>query len=152
MNDSTSIYLIGRIQSFIKELKSVLNNMDLEKRVEFILHQPNTIEYIYAADVLLQPSRSEALPKTILEAMALKTPIVASDVDGIPELVEDNRSAILFTLSNIDKMIEGINTIYSNHLFRNQITENAHKRYWDNFSRANQIKKYSEFVSQIPHV
>ena len=45
--------------------------------------------------------------------MALKTPIVASDVDGIPELVEVNRSAILFSLSNIDKMIEGINTIYS---------------------------------------
>ena len=152
MNDSTSIYLIGRIQSFIKELKSVLNNMDLEKRVEFILHQPNAIEYIYAADVLLQPSRSEALPRTILEAMALKTPIVASDVDGIPELVDNNGSAILFSLSNIDKMIEGINTIYSNHSFRNQITENAHKRYWNNFSRENHIQNYSEFIKQIPHV
>ena len=96
MNDSTSIYLIGRIQSFIKELKSVLNNMDLEKRVEFILHQPNAIEYIYAADVLLQPSQSEALPRKILEAMALKTPIVVSDVDGIPELVDNNGSAIFF--------------------------------------------------------
>ena len=126
--------------------------MDLEKRVEFILHQPNAIEYIYAADVLLQPSRSEALPRTILEAMALKTPIVASDVDGIPELVENNRSAILFSLSNIDKMIEGIHTVYSNDSLRDQITENAHKRYWDYFSRENHIKKYSDFINQIPHV
>ena len=147
------LLLLGRQnQAFIKELKSVLKNMDLEKRVEFILHQPNAIEYIYAADVLLQPSRSEALPRTILEAMALKTPIVASDVDGIPELVDNNGSAILFSLSNIDKMIEGINTIYSNHSFRNQITENAHKRYWNNFSRENHIQNYSEFIKQIPHV
>ena len=147
------LLLLGRQnQTFVKELKSSLKKMNLEKRVGFIPYQPNAIEYIYAADVLLQPSRSEALPRTILEAMALKTPIVASDVDGIPELVEDNRSAILFSLSNIDKMIEGIHTVHSNDSLRAQITENAHRRYWDNFSRANHIKKNSEFVSQIPHV
>jgi len=147
------LILLGRQnQAFIKELKSVLKNMDLEKRVEFIPHQPNAIEYIYAADVLLQPSRTEALPRTILEAMALKTPIVASDVDGIPELVEDNTSAILFSLSNIDKMIEGLHSVYSNDSFRTQITENAHKRYWDYFSRENHIKKYSDFINQIPSV
>ena len=147
------LLILGRQnQAFIKELKSVLKNMDLEKRVEFILHQPNAIEYIYAADVLLQPSRSEALPRTILEAMALKTPIVASDVDGIPELVDNNGSAILFSLSNIDKMIKGIHSVYSNDSFRAQITENAHKRYWDYFSRENHIKKYSDFINQIPNV
>ena len=147
------LLLLGRQnQAFIKELKSVLKNMDLEKRVEFISHKPNAIEYIYAANVLLQPSRSEALPRTILEAMALKTPIIASDVDGIPELVEDNTSAILFSLSNIDKMIEGIHSVYSNDSFRAQITENAHKRYWDYFSRGNHIKKYSDFINQISNV
>jgi glycosyltransferase involved in cell wall biosynthesis len=147
------LLLLGRQnQTFVKELKSSLKKMNLEKRVEFIPHQPNAIEYIYAADVLLQPSRSEALPRTILEAMALKTPIVASDVDGIPELVEDNTSAILFTLSNIDKMIKGIHTIFSNDSFRNQITEKAYKRYWDNFSREKHIQKYSEFINQIPYV
>ena len=147
------LLLLGRQnQTFVKELKSSLKKMNLEKRVEFIPHQPNAIEYIYAADVLLQPSRSEALPRTILEAMALKTPIVASDVDGIPELVEDNTSAILFTLSNIDKMIKGIHTIFSNDSFRNQITEKAYKRYRDNFSREKHIQKYSEFINQIPYV
>jgi len=147
------LLLLGRQnQTFVKELKSSLKKMNLEKRVEFIPHQPNAIEYIYAADVLLQPSRSEALPRTILEAMALKTPIVASDVDGIPELVGDNTSAILFSLSNIDKMIKGIHTIFSNDSFRNQITEKAYKRYWDNFSREKHIQKYSEFINQIPYV
>ena len=147
------LLLLGRQnQTFVKELKSSLKKMNLEKRVEFIPHQPSAIEYIYAADVLLQPSRSEALPRTILEAMALKTPIVASDVDGIPELVGDNTSAILFSLSNIDKMIKGIHTIFLNDSFRNQITEKAYKRYWDNFSREKHIQKYSEFINQIPYV
>ena len=147
------LLILGRQnQSFVIKLKSSLKKIDLEKKVEFISHQPNAMEYIYAADALLQPSRSEALPRTILEAMALKTPIIASDVDGIPELVEDNTSAILFSLSNIDKMIEGIHSVYSNDSFRAQITENAHKRYWDYFSRENHIKKYSDFINQISNV
>jgi len=147
------LIILGRQnQAFVVELKSSLKKLDLDKKVEFVSHQPNAMEYIYAADALLQPSRSEALPRTILEAMALKTPIIASDVDGIPELVEDNTSAILFSLSNIDKMIEGIHSVYSNDSFRVQITENAHKRYWDYFSRENHIKKYSDFINQIPNV
>ena len=147
------LLILGRqSQPFVIELKSSLKKLDLEKKVEFISHQPNAMEYIYAADALLQPSRSEALPRTILEAMALKTPIIASNVDGIPELVEDNTSAILFSLSNIDKMIEGIHSVCSNDSFRAQITENAHKRYWNYFSRENHIKKYSDFINQIPNV
>ena len=88
------LILLGRKnQIFFNKLNKILLNSELKEKVEYIHHQPNAIEYIYAADVLLQPSRSEALPRTILEAMALKTPIIASDVDGIPELVEDGMSA-----------------------------------------------------------
>ena len=141
------LLLLGRQnQTFVKELIKSLKKMVLENKVEFISHQPNALEYIYAADVLIQPSRSEALPRTILEAMALKTPIIASDVDGIPELVEDQKSAILFSLSNIDKMNKGIYSIYSNDVFRHNITQNASTRYWGSFSRENHIQKYTDFV------
>ena len=146
------LLLLGRQnQTFVKQLIKSLKKMVLEDKVEFISHQPNALEYIYAADVLIQPSRSEALPRTILEAMALKTPIIASDVDGIPELVEDDISAILFPLSNINKMINGIHTIYSNKSFREKITTNAFRRYWDYFSRRHHIQKYTDFVNQLPH-
>ena len=113
--------LIGRKnQDFFNKLNKILLNSGLKEKVEYIHHQPNAIEYIYAADVLLQPSRSEALPRTILEAMALKTPIIASDVDGIPELVEDGMSAILFPLSDLDKMIQGAQKIYSDNTMQIQ--------------------------------
>jgi glycosyltransferase involved in cell wall biosynthesis len=48
-----------------------------------------------AADVLLHPSRHDALPTTIIEAMAASTPVVATCVGGIPELVDDGVSAVL---------------------------------------------------------
>jgi glycosyltransferase involved in cell wall biosynthesis len=48
-----------------------------------------------AADVLLHPSRHDALPTTIIEAMAASTPVLATRVGGIPELVADGVSAVL---------------------------------------------------------
>ena len=144
------LILLGRKnQVFLNMLNKILLNSGLKERVEYIHHQPNAIEYIYAADILLQPSRSEALPRTILEAMALKTPIIASDVDGIPELVEDGISAILFSLSDLDKMIQGTEKIYLDKKYRQKLTENASRRYWKYFSRANHIQKYANFLNQI---
>ena len=144
------LILLGRgNQVFINKLNKILLNLGLKEKVKFIQHQPNAIEYIYAADVLLQPSRSEALPRTILEAMALKTPIIASDVDGIPELVEDGMSAILFPLSDLDKMIQGAQKIYSDNKYRQKLTENASQRYWKYFSREHHIQKYANFLKQI---
>ena len=144
------LILLGRKnQAFFKKLNKILLNSGLKEKVEYIHHQPNAIEYIYAADVLLQPSRSEALPRTILEAMALKTPIIASDVDGIPELVEDGMSAILFSLSNLDKMIQGTQKIFLDTKYKQKLTENASQRYWKYFSREHHIQKYASFLKQI---
>ena len=81
--------------------------------------------------------------------MALKTPIIASEVDGIPELVEDGISAILFTLSNLDKMIKGINKIFLDDKYKQTLTENALQRYWDYFSREHHIQNYAKFLQQV---
>jgi glycosyltransferase involved in cell wall biosynthesis len=48
-----------------------------------------------ALDVCLHPSRADALPTTLIEAMAASVPVVATDVGGIPELVDDGRTGLL---------------------------------------------------------
>jgi glycosyltransferase involved in cell wall biosynthesis len=48
-----------------------------------------------AFDVLLHPSRHEALPRAVLEALHAGTPIIAAAVGGVPEAIEDGRSGLL---------------------------------------------------------
>ena len=62
--------------------------------------------------------------------------------------LENSRHKELTGLRNVPQL----KIVYSNDSFRVQITENAHKRYWDYFSRENHIKKYSDFINQIPNV
>ena len=61
----------------------------------FLGHQDDVTARLAAADLFVLPSRSEAFPNAVLEAMAAGLPIVASGVGGIVELIDDNRNGLL---------------------------------------------------------
>jgi len=63
--------------------------------VRLLGHRDDVMAIMDAVDVLIHPSRQEAFPTTLLEAMAAGTPIVATCTGGIPEIVENDVSAIL---------------------------------------------------------
>jgi glycosyltransferase involved in cell wall biosynthesis len=58
-------------------------------------YRPDVMAVLDAADVLVHPSRHDALPTAIIEAMAASTPVVATRVGGIAELVEDGVGGVL---------------------------------------------------------
>ncbi len=58
-------------------------------------YEHNLIGCLKGADILANPSRSEGLPNIVLEAMAVGLPVVATDVGGVPELIEDGVSGWL---------------------------------------------------------
>jgi glycosyltransferase involved in cell wall biosynthesis len=67
----------------------------LENRITFVGHQTDTWPYYFLADMFVLPSLSEGSPLVILEAMAAGLPIVATTVGGVPELLTDNKTALL---------------------------------------------------------
>jgi glycosyltransferase involved in cell wall biosynthesis len=62
---------------------------------DFVGHCDDVPARLADADIFVHPSRSESFPNAILEAMAAGLPIVASDVGGIPEVIEDGRTGFL---------------------------------------------------------
>lgn len=58
-------------------------------------HVPDPLGYLAAADIALLPSESEGLGSTLLDAMALGRPIVASAVGGIPEVLADGAGSLV---------------------------------------------------------
>jgi glycosyltransferase involved in cell wall biosynthesis len=111
--------------------------------------QKSAMEFIYAADALLLPSRAEALPRVVLEAMALGTPVVGSDVDGMPELVEHGRSGFLFSHECPLDLVEGLKQISRDSVMASAMACCARERYWANFSRAHQISRYRQVISDL---
>jgi glycosyltransferase involved in cell wall biosynthesis len=64
-----------------------------------------------ASSLLVIPSRMESIPQVIKEAFYLKVPIVATNVGGIPELIQDNVNGLLVTPENPEQLLEVINKL-----------------------------------------
>ena len=63
--------------------------------VEFLGFKDDVVDYISCMDVFAFPSNNEGLGSVILDAQACRVPVVASNVGGIPDLVQDGRSGLL---------------------------------------------------------
>ncbi|WP_432821426.1 glycosyltransferase [Trichloromonas sp.] len=133
---------------------------DLEKKVEqsgltgyvrFFLEQSCALEWIYAADALLLASRAEAMPRVVLEAMVLKTPVVAAEVDGVSELIEHERTGWLFSHENVGDMVSGLKAATSADL-SSEIVQEASMTYWTQFSRKFLVERYCLALEKIKRV
>jgi glycosyltransferase involved in cell wall biosynthesis len=72
----------------------------------FVGHQEDVAARLAAADIFVLPSRSEAFPNAVLEAMAASLPVVASGVGGIRELIEDGRTGLLVAAGDSGALAE----------------------------------------------
>lgn len=146
------LYLVGPIafpSAWTECLLNKIADKSLSERVEYVGTRTDAMDFIYAADILVLPSRAEAMPRVVLEAMALKTPVIAADVDGIPELIEHETTGLLFSHERSQGLVDGFKRMATNPSFRELLAERAYQKYWSNFSRKNQINRYSEFVKTM---
>jgi glycosyltransferase involved in cell wall biosynthesis len=107
------------------------------------------MDLIRAADVLLLPSRAEAMPLVVLEAMAVGTPVVATDVDGIPEIIDHGRSGLLFSLDTPDSMVSLLSKLAFNSSVRDDLAQQASDRYWAEFSTTRQVARLDSILNSI---
>jgi glycosyltransferase involved in cell wall biosynthesis len=88
--------------------------------------QVSDVRPFYAlADMLVLPSHSEGSPNVLLEAMAAHVPIVATAVGGVPELVEDHKSALLVRPNDPSMLAGAIVKLFHDAKLRQELTANA---------------------------
>jgi L-malate glycosyltransferase len=79
----------------LESLVARVESRQLRHAFSFLGHRDDVGARLAAADIFVLPSRSEALPNSIIEAMAAGMPIVASAVGGVLELIDDRRTGLL---------------------------------------------------------
>ena len=108
-NENIQLVLVGG-QPVPPEYESLVQELRLDDRVTFIefVAGEEKAALIKGSTLFVQPSLSEAVPLAILEAMAAERPIVASNVGGIPEVVEDGGNGILVEPGDVESLATAI--------------------------------------------
>ena len=90
--------------------EKVRNLADKKTNVHYLGYQSkqNLLSLIRGSDLLIQPSLEEGMSSTLLEAMACGTCILGSDIEGISEIVENNKNGLLVEPNNRDELINKI--------------------------------------------
>lgn len=134
----------GRLE---KELKRLIRKNHLEKRFFLIGFQEDISSLLRAADVFVIPSLYEGMPNSVLEAMSYKLPVVASNVNGVSELIKNGENGFSIDSGDVSQLIEKLNFLISDESKRIELGEKGHSFVRENFSIDRMVREFDGFLT-----
>ena len=127
------------------EKKTVILNID--KNVKFYGYVIPPYSHMKSADILVIPSRYDAMPNVTLEAMACNIPIIASDVGGLKNIIIEGKNG-LKAEPTLDGMASAIIRLWTNKLLIKNIKE-FQKEFIKKFTWEKSVQEYIKVIGSI---
>ena len=109
-------------EEYKQELRNVVGWQEIGERVSFHGWRDDVLDALDAADVYVMPSFTEGVPRSIVEAMALGKPVIATRVGGIPELLEDGELGMLVPPDDAAALATAMIAIASDRDYRKRLS------------------------------
>lgn len=118
-----SLYLYGQgeLEESIKEL---VKNLHMDKKIFFCGLTDDVYSVMESTDIFVLPSLFEGMPMTLIEAMGTGMPILASNVGGIPDMIENEKSGLLCE-PTVEEVAAGLEKLISSEEDRKLYGQNA---------------------------
>jgi glycosyltransferase involved in cell wall biosynthesis len=110
------LVLIGAHGDQLEKINNLIIERNMTEKVFLFVNLPhNKIHtFLSATDIFILPSHSEAFGIVILEAAHHKLPVIATNVGGIPEIIQHNKTGILIDKGNTEQLVNAIKFMFSN--------------------------------------
>ncbi|MFI5003734.1 MAG: glycosyltransferase family 4 protein [Solirubrobacterales bacterium] len=133
------------------ELEALCTARSLQQRCRFMGYQPEAraLELIRASDTIVNPSYTEGLPTSVLEAALLGRGIVASDVGGTPEVVSNGHSALLVPAGDIKALRGALEALLADPGLRVRLGQAAREEAVERFERSTSARSFSVLARQV---
>lgn len=143
--------LVGHFKddAWEQEIRRAVAQHGLQDRFYFPGFQDSMPPFYRAMDLLCHPSRREGAPRAVLEAMAAGLPVVAADVDGVPDLVEEGRTGFVFPVNDYESFLEGTRRLVQDAVLRRQMGTAARARIEERFTLKSAVAAYEDFYEQM---
>lgn len=125
-------------------LKQLAQKLKIESLVDFagLLPESALPEFLQTCDIYIHASLGETMSTAIMQAMACKLPIVASDVDGINNMLENGKTALLVQPKQPQLLADAIMTLINNRTMQGQLASAAFAEAVNKFSNKKMFEAY----------
>lgn len=134
-------------------LRSELENLASSARSNVVftgfLYGKEKYDCYAIADLFMLPSLSEGLPTVLLEAAAMGLPSIATNVNGVPDIVVRNKTGFLVDDSDISSFTEYATTLFEQEKLAKEMGKNAREHVEKNFSWSIITEKYEEIYESL---
>lgn len=117
-----------------EKLKRQAADYGFADRVIFTGFRNNPLDYLAAFDAFILASKSEGLPRVVLESMLLKTVVIGSNVTGTAELIDSGRTGLLYPYGDTVKLASQLQQVWQDSELRDALIEQAYVRVIDNYA------------------
>ena len=137
----------------------LVNDLKLEDRIFFTGTQKEPLPFYQQADIIAMPSYAEGLPLVLLEAMACKAAIVATEIGGITDVIVKKSSGKIHEISfcicengilvlpgDIEGLTNALEELIQNHKLREELTQRAYETVLKSYSLDKVILHYLDLL------
>jgi glycosyltransferase involved in cell wall biosynthesis len=136
------LYIVGSGE-MESELKRLADDEKLGDCIEFTGAVDDVTTYLASADIYVSSSESEGMSVSVLEAMAWRLPVVASDIPGNRSVIEQGETGFLYELNKIEDLVNTIMELVRNPALANAVASRA---------RSMVVQQYSALRAEQKHV
>ena len=125
--------LEGSPDGYLARCQALLREFGLQDRFHFVGFMPDVRPAVVDFDILVLPSLQEPFGRSLIEAMALGTPVVATRVGGIPEIIRDEVDGLLVPPNDPVRLASAIARLVEDSTLRRTLAESSRRRVRDCF-------------------
>jgi glycosyltransferase involved in cell wall biosynthesis len=132
-----------------KSLQELARLAKCESHIHFLgrMERDQALRRVAQAKIFCLSAHREGLPLAVLEAMALKTPVVATRVEGTPEIIDDRIHGMLVAPGSVPQLAAALEELMSDERKRTELAAHAFARIQPEFSFENWGRQYREFLA-----
>ncbi|MHB8301381.1 MAG: N-acetyl-alpha-D-glucosaminyl L-malate synthase BshA [Acidobacteriaceae bacterium] len=124
-------------------------SLKIHDRVDFLGKLDQVNELLPAADLMLLPSEMESFGLAALEAMACEVPTIGTAVGGVPELIDDGVTGLLFPVGDVDAMAQAAVALLQDRERLSAMAKGGRQKAQQTYCASRVVPRYEEFYESM---
>ncbi len=133
-----------------REILDMIPALGLQDRVHWLGFRRDVPDVLAAQDIFVFPSHAEAFGLVLIEAMAMRKPVVSSRCDGVLDIVEDRKTGLLVPPKNVDQLVKAVAELIDDPSLRERMGHAGRQRVEAYFNQQKMLRRLKEIYAKTP--